>query len=74
MRESINITLGTVLGGPVRVHELAHRTIDLFGVQAARIHPYQQGPIESQRRKGISVGSALGRRLKWRVSTDFRMD
>jgi hypothetical protein len=36
LRESINITWGTVLGGPVRVHELADRTIDLFGVQAAK--------------------------------------
>ena len=42
LRESIDITWDTVLGGPVRVHELADRTIDLFGVQA-KIHPYQQG-------------------------------
>jgi hypothetical protein len=35
--------LGTVLGGSVRLHELADRTIDLFGVQAAKIGPYQQG-------------------------------
>jgi hypothetical protein len=39
LRESKNITWGTVLGEPVRVHELAHRTIDLFGAQAAKIHP-----------------------------------
>jgi hypothetical protein len=32
LRESINITWGTVPGGPVRVHKLADRTIDLFGV------------------------------------------
>jgi hypothetical protein len=44
LRDSIDITLGhTVLGGPAPVHELADRTIDLFGVQAAKIHPYQQG-------------------------------
>jgi hypothetical protein len=43
LRESINITWGPVLGGPIRVHELADRTIDLFGVQGAKIHPYQQG-------------------------------
>jgi hypothetical protein len=42
LRKSINITWGTVLGGPVRVPELADRTIELFGVQAAKIHPYQQ--------------------------------
>jgi hypothetical protein len=41
LRESI--TWGTVPGGSVRVHELADRTIDMFGVQAAEIHPYQQG-------------------------------
>jgi hypothetical protein len=38
-RESINILRGTILRRPTRVHELADRTIDLFGVQAARIHP-----------------------------------
>jgi hypothetical protein len=43
LRESINITWGTVLGGSVRVHELADRTIDLFGVQGAKIHPYPVG-------------------------------
>jgi hypothetical protein len=43
LRDSIKIIWDTVLGGPVRVHELAHRTIDLFGVQADRIHSYQKG-------------------------------
>ena len=35
-------SLGTVPSGPVRVHERAHRTIDLFGMQATKIHPYEQ--------------------------------
>jgi hypothetical protein len=39
------ITWGTVLGGPTRVRELAHRTIDLFGVQAGRIYSYEQGQL-----------------------------
>jgi hypothetical protein len=43
LRESINITWGTALAGSVRVHEPADRTIEMFGVPAAKIHPYQQG-------------------------------
>jgi hypothetical protein len=55
LRESINITWGIVLGGPVRVHELADRTIDLFGVQEAKIHSYQQGPSRATRTSGRMV-------------------